>query len=380
MTRRRLGEMLQAEGLLTDAQLRAGLEEQRKSNLFLGEALVKLGFVSEEVIAQTIVKQFGLPFISAQNYSIPLDVLNVFPEQMYYEYQFIALDKIAKTMVIVGAGLINYDMLDELERMSGCKICQYVSTWKDVRATLEKYAKDLKKAQQDLSALGSMLLENTPEPTPRPSALGVATTPSPTTGPFAPAKQPAAPAPPPAPVQLPRGLIVAAANTTPPPGVAAGSPPAPVQLSPGLIIAGASTTPASASASRSAGLSPVTPDPGSRAPSASGPNPGLKPTGSGIARLSAFAVPRPSGRTSNPGVAAVVSNAGAAGSGQHPAIPPQQAATPAAGPGAVASPAPAAPPPPPASTPADPPQPGQKTGLLGLFKNPTRTVKTTPNP
>src|SRR5437016_707164 len=110
MTKRRLGELLQAEGLVTEDQVRAALEEQRKSNLFLGEALVKLGFVSEEVIAQTIVQQFSLPFASALQFSVTADILNTFPERMYFEYQFLAVDKIGKVLFIVGAGLMNHDV------------------------------------------------------------------------------------------------------------------------------------------------------------------------------------------------------------------------------------------------------------------------------
>ena len=169
MTKRRLGELLQAEGLVTEDQVRAGLEEQRKSSLFLGEALVKLGFVSEEAIAHTIVQQFSLPFMSANQITISIDVLTIFPERMYYEYQFIAVDKLARVLIIVGAGLMNHDVLDELERLSGCKVCQFVSTWKDIKSALDKHAKDLRKEQQsELSSLGSMLLDTTPQPMPIP--------------------------------------------------------------------------------------------------------------------------------------------------------------------------------------------------------------------
>ena len=160
MTKRRLGELLQAEGLLTEEQVRAGLDEQRKSNLFLGEALVKLGFISEETIALTIVQQFSLPFMSPHQYTITADVLNLFPERMYYEYQFIACDKIGRTLIIVGAGLMNHDVLDELERLTNCKVCQFVSTWKDIRSALDSHAKDLRRDQSSLSSLGSMLLDS----------------------------------------------------------------------------------------------------------------------------------------------------------------------------------------------------------------------------
>jgi|GEM_PF-1467294 len=177
MTKRRLGELLQAEGLVSEEQVRQGLEDQRKSYLFLGEALVKLGFVSEEIIAQTIVQQFSLPFMSAQQYQITPQVINLFPERMYYEYQFVAADRIGKVLIIIGAGLMNHDVLDELERLSGCKVCQFVSTWKDIRAALDKYAKDIKKEQSSLTSLGTMLLDlsdvpmNTPASAPAPSGV-----------------------------------------------------------------------------------------------------------------------------------------------------------------------------------------------------------------
>ena len=212
MTKRRLGELLQAEGLLTETQLRAGLDEQRKSNLLLGEALVKLGFVSEEAIAHVIVQQFSLPFMSALQCSIAPEVLNIFPERMYHEYQFIAVDKIGPVLLIIGAGLMNHDVLDELERLSGCRVCQYVSTWGNIRNALAKYAPELKKGQSNLSGLGEMLLDSkiSPLPQPRPSAPAAPTVaqsppavPQQAEKPMPPAKPVILPTPPPAPAAAP---------------------------------------------------------------------------------------------------------------------------------------------------------------------------------
>ena len=80
MTKQLLGELLQAEGLLTETQLRAGLDEQRKSNMLLGEALVKLGFVSEENRAGNRAT-IQPAFMSALQCSIMPEVLNIFPER-----------------------------------------------------------------------------------------------------------------------------------------------------------------------------------------------------------------------------------------------------------------------------------------------------------
>jgi len=340
MTKRRLGELLQAEGLISDEQLRQGLEEQRRSNMFLGEALVKLGYVSEEAIAQTIVQQFSLPFISANQYNIGIDVLNLFPERMYYEYQFVALDKIGKVLVICGAGLMNHDVLDELERLTDCKVCQFVSTWKDIRNVLEKYAKDLRKEQENLSNLGAMLLEgNAPPaiPLPKPAVVDTAAAiklaPPKTTGMVPP--KPGSPVPAPA---VP-GLAAVTAPVPPPSGTpAVPSRPGTLVLTPPKVVTGISANAVAKIASAPSGTAVI--PPAAAAPPAQ-PVPAGSTTGPQSPRLSALAGVRPPGGTQQvkvapPSPSAVVNKDGAS--------------------------------PPAASESGKLPQPGSKTGLLGLFK------------
>ena len=161
MTKRRLGELLRAEGLLSEEQVKLGLAEQRKANLFLGEALVKLGFVTEDAIASTISQQFGLPFMAVDQYTISNEMLDLFPVSMLREYQFLPMDKVGKVLLIVGAGLMNHDVLDELERISGCRVCQYVGTLKDIFNHIETLYKNHKTQNTELSGLGNMLLTET---------------------------------------------------------------------------------------------------------------------------------------------------------------------------------------------------------------------------
>jgi hypothetical protein len=48
-TKRRVEEILWAEGLLNEDQIRETLAEQRRANLFLNEALVQLGYANAAV-------------------------------------------------------------------------------------------------------------------------------------------------------------------------------------------------------------------------------------------------------------------------------------------------------------------------------------------
>jgi len=138
MTKKRLGELLKDEGLLTDAQITEALGEQRKSGELLGEVLVRLEYVTEEDIAKTIVAQFGLPYIDVGQYFVPDEVIGLFSPEMMQKYQFFPLDRIGGVVTIAVGGLLNFDVLAELEGKTGCRIQVYVSTWSSVRQAIEK--------------------------------------------------------------------------------------------------------------------------------------------------------------------------------------------------------------------------------------------------
>lgn len=172
-TKRRVEEILWAEGLLTEEQIRETLAEQRRSNLFLNEALVRLGYVSEEQIAAALAKRCNLPSLKAEQYEIPKDVLDVFPETMLREYQFIPLDRIGDVLIILGATLLDRDVLREIQRLSGCQIYQYVGTWSDIRQAIDRLFKK-EGVGEDLTSLGKLLLDGestteTPTPAPQPA-------------------------------------------------------------------------------------------------------------------------------------------------------------------------------------------------------------------
>lgn len=56
----KLGELLLRHKLVTKEQLDKALELQKTNNSKLGSNLVKLGYVTDDEIAQVLSKQFGI--------------------------------------------------------------------------------------------------------------------------------------------------------------------------------------------------------------------------------------------------------------------------------------------------------------------------------
>jgi type IV pilus assembly protein PilB len=63
MAKKRLGELLKDDGYITDEHIKFALKEQKATGELLGEVLVRLGIVTDREIAQSLSKQFNLPFM-----------------------------------------------------------------------------------------------------------------------------------------------------------------------------------------------------------------------------------------------------------------------------------------------------------------------------
>jgi type IV pilus assembly protein PilB len=64
MSHKRIGEILLEKGLITEAQLRECLEEQRLTRDYVGIILLRKGFVTEENLLKSLADQFHIAYVS----------------------------------------------------------------------------------------------------------------------------------------------------------------------------------------------------------------------------------------------------------------------------------------------------------------------------
>src|SRR5687767_7967190 len=62
-----LGDILVSSSVITEEQRQKALKAAAQSKSLFGEAIVKLGFASEEQIAIAFSKQLGVPYASREN-------------------------------------------------------------------------------------------------------------------------------------------------------------------------------------------------------------------------------------------------------------------------------------------------------------------------
>lgn len=138
LTKKRLGEILVSEGIVSEEQVQEALKKQKETGGLLGECLVKLGYATEMDIARVIVSQFGLPYLDATKYFLSKEVMTILPVSVLQEHHFVPLDKIGNILVIAVSGLLNEKVFGELERLTGCHINLFVSTTSGVEKVIRE--------------------------------------------------------------------------------------------------------------------------------------------------------------------------------------------------------------------------------------------------
>ena len=74
-----LGDLLVRENLISRQQLRQALEYQKVHGGRLGFCLIRLGWVTGEVISAILCRQFGLPSINLPFFKVDPSVVNLIP-------------------------------------------------------------------------------------------------------------------------------------------------------------------------------------------------------------------------------------------------------------------------------------------------------------
>ena len=113
----RLGEILVQQKLLSDDQLKAALEEQKKTGRRLGHVFIEKGFISEEQISKALARQLGAAYIDLKHYNIKRDVITRLPETQARRLRAIVLEDRGAAYMVGMADPTDLTAYDEIARV-----------------------------------------------------------------------------------------------------------------------------------------------------------------------------------------------------------------------------------------------------------------------
>ncbi|HLM00058.1 MAG TPA: type IV-A pilus assembly ATPase PilB [Pyrinomonadaceae bacterium] len=135
----KLGEILVRENLITPQQLREALEYQREKGGRLGSNLVKLDFISDDVITAVLSRQYGVPSINLDLFHIERETINLISQEVALKYSVLPISKVGATLTLAMADPTNVFAMDDIKFMTGLNVEPVIASETSIHAAVGRY-------------------------------------------------------------------------------------------------------------------------------------------------------------------------------------------------------------------------------------------------
>ncbi|NUM56821.1 MAG: type IV-A pilus assembly ATPase PilB [Candidatus Hydrogenedentes bacterium] len=137
--KRRLGDVLLEQELVTTEQLQECIQLQRNTGQSLASILVSKKYLSEEDLVITLSEQLGIPHIRVMNYNIPQEVLNEVPESLARQYQMLPVSVTGDVLTLAMADPLNIMALDDLRMLTSYEIEPVVAVQSELMDAINRH-------------------------------------------------------------------------------------------------------------------------------------------------------------------------------------------------------------------------------------------------
>ena len=130
--KKKLGEMLIDENLLTEEQLTKALSEKEKSGLKLGQYLVRQGIINEQDIVDVLGRQLKLKKYHPDRYPFDIELSKLIPIDYAQKYQIIPLLRKGRLLTIAMTDPLDINALDVIEMLTNFEVEAVVCTEREL--------------------------------------------------------------------------------------------------------------------------------------------------------------------------------------------------------------------------------------------------------
>lgn len=121
-SKKRLGEMLIEEGLISEDLLKQAVIEQKKTSLKLGQLLTRQGYVSEQQTIDMLSRQLKIPQFHPAVFPLELDLNRLVPIEIARKYQIVPLRKKGRLLTIAMVDPLDINALDHIEVLTDSEV------------------------------------------------------------------------------------------------------------------------------------------------------------------------------------------------------------------------------------------------------------------
>jgi type IV pilus assembly protein PilB len=136
-----IGQLLLKRGVVTAEQIDIALEVQKEigRSKLLGEIMVEQGMCTENQISSALAETYDVPYALVTPKLCDPAVVEIIPRDFLEEHTILPLFKVHDVLTVAVNEPSNIFLVDEIERLSDCKVQVVCATVKDIKATLQTY-------------------------------------------------------------------------------------------------------------------------------------------------------------------------------------------------------------------------------------------------
>ncbi|MFC4711866.1 GspE/PulE family protein [Planococcus dechangensis] len=136
--RRKLGDILVEQGLLTEQDLQGTLDAKTNDQK-LGDALLARGLITEQQLIETLEMQLGIPHVTLFRYPFDPMLFNVVPKEFAKRKLLVPLKTEGDKLFIAMTDPTDFITIDDLRLATGFQIEPTIASKEDVLKTIAKY-------------------------------------------------------------------------------------------------------------------------------------------------------------------------------------------------------------------------------------------------
>jgi MSHA biogenesis protein MshE len=156
----RLGDLLVEHKLISEGQLSAALDEQKKSGHKLGRVLIENGYVKEDDVLSLLSRQLNVPFVDLSTFQFKQEVTKKLPETAARRFRALALEETPEGLLVGMADPTNIFAYDDLVRVVKGPIKVAVVKEGDLVAAIDRVYQHDSEIQNLATEIGEDMAEN----------------------------------------------------------------------------------------------------------------------------------------------------------------------------------------------------------------------------
>lgn len=137
--RKKIGEILIEEKLITEEQLSEALETQRLTGQKVGQILIDKGFIKENVLYKVLADKLGCKYVDLENYEINGNIVTKISQTLAQKHKAVPIDMENNKLKVAMSEPTNIIAIDDIMLYTNMKVVVYLASERQITNVINKY-------------------------------------------------------------------------------------------------------------------------------------------------------------------------------------------------------------------------------------------------